>query len=216
MLEIIGAGFGRTGTHSLALALERLGLGPCYNLLEVPKNQGHVEIWNQAMEGRPVDWQQLFGAYQSTVEWPSVAFIDELVEQFPNAKVILTVREAESWYESASRTIFEGLELSAHNPDPIRREHGGLGRRLILEHTFHGRQREKEYAIAVYQKHIQYVIEMVPQERLLQFNVKDGWEPLCKFLNEPVPKEAFPRLNERTEFMASEPEWAKRLRESRK
>jgi len=150
------------------------------------------------------------------VEWPSVAFIDQLVGQFPNAKVILTVREAKSWYESASRTIFEGLELSAHNPDPIKREQGGLGRRLILEHTFHGRQREKEYAIAIYQKHIQHVSEMVPQERLLNFNVKDGWEPLCKFLSKPVPEDTFPRLNERTEFIASEPEWAKRLRESRK
>ena len=215
MLEVIGAGFGRTGTHSLGLALEKLGFGPCYNLPEVTKNPNHIEIWNNAIDGTPVDWKYLFSSYKSAVEWPSVTFIHELVQYFPEAKIILTLREPESWYESAKKTIFEGLELSAHNPDPIKRERSGMMRRLILERTFAGKYRDKEYAMAIYQKHIQQVIEIVPQESLLQFDIKDGWHPLCGFLKKPIPQEPFPWLNERTKFMASEPEWAKKIKESK-
>ncbi len=143
-------------------------------------------------------------------------FYRELIQHFSSARVILTLREPESWYESASRTIFEGLELSAHNPDPLKRESGGLNRRLILERTFENRYDDKEFAINIYKKHIQQVLETVPGERLLGFDVRDGWEPLCEFLQKPVPKESFPWLNERTEFMASEPEWAKKVKQEKK
>jgi len=213
MLKIIGAGFGRTGTHSLGLAFERLGLGPCYNINEVSKNLDHTEIWNAALNGKPVDWNSLFANYASTVEWPAVAFLPTLIEHFPNAKVILTLRNPESWYESANTTIFDGLEMSAHNPDPIKRENSGMARRLILEHTFGGKYRDKKYTLEVYQKHIQNVIEWVPADRLLKFNVTDGWEPLCAFLNQSIPDEPFPRVNERTEFLASAPEWTKKIKQ---
>jgi len=127
----------------------------------------------------------------------------------------LTLREPETWYESASKTIFEGLELSAYNPDPLKRERGSMNRRLILERTFEGRQHDKQFAINVYKKHIQKVVETVPGEKLFQFDVRDGWEPLCKFLQRPIPNESFPWLNERTEFMASEPEWAKKIKQDK-
>lgn len=212
MLEVIGVGFGRTGTHSLRVALEKLGFGPCYNIREVVKNADHTELWNNAIEGKSVDWNHLFKTYQSSVEWPGAFFYRELVQHFPKAKVILTLREPESWYESASKTIFEGLELSAHNPDLLKRESSSLNRRLILERTFESRYHDKQFAINIYKKHIQRVLESVPSERLLQFDIRDGWEPLCKFLQRPVPQESFPWLNERTKFMASEPEWAKKFR----
>lgn len=212
MLQVVGAGFGRTGTHSLGLALKKLGFGPCYNIREVSKNPGHTEIWNNAMDENPVDWDFLFASYNSAVEWPTVAFLPELVHHYPKAKVVLTLRDPESWYESASATIFDALELSAHNPDPIKRERSGMKRRLILEQTFAGRYREKEYAIEVYRQHNQNVIKMVPPERLLQYHVKDGWEPLCEFLVKSVPDEPFPRLNERTDFLASAPDWANRIK----
>jgi hypothetical protein len=121
-------------------------------------------------------------SYASAVEWPSVAFFDYLIEQFPDAKVILTLRDPESCYESAKNTIFERLELSAHNPDRIKRESSGIIRRLILEHTFGGRYWEKEYSIGVYQAHMEHVVNVATKERLLKFEVKDGWEPLCSLL----------------------------------
>jgi hypothetical protein len=162
VLQVIGAGFGRTGTHSLGLALEKLGFGPCYNIIEVTKIPHHTMLWNDAIDGKSVDWDFLFTNYTSTVEWPAVAFLFELITHYPNAKVILTLRDADSWYESAIATIFDGLELSAHNPDPIKREKGSMKRRLILEHTFEGKYRDKENTIKIYNKHIQNVIELLP------------------------------------------------------
>jgi len=196
--------------------LKTLGFGPCYNILEIAKNPGHAALWECALQGEPVDWDLLFKDYQSSVEWPGVAFLTVLINQFPKAKVVLTLREAKSWYESASATIFDGLELSAHNPDPVKRKGSALNRRLILEHTFGNRHREKEHALEVYRLHQQLVREIVPPPNLLQYNVKDGWEPLCLFLGKPVPDKPFPWLNERTAFMASEPKWAKKIKRERK
>lgn len=213
MLQVIGAGFGRTGTHSLGEALEKLGFGPCYNIPEVAKNPGHTEIWETAMDGKPIDWNLLFAEYKSSVEWPAVAFLPELLEYFSDAKFILTLRDPESWYESARTTIFEALELSSHNPDLIKRERSGMKRRLILDRTFGGRYRDKKCALEVYQKHIQNVIDLIPSGRLLQFNIKEGWEPLCSFLGKPIPNASFPKLNERSEFLASTPDWAKKLKQ---
>jgi hypothetical protein len=209
MLEIIGAGFGRTGTHSLALALDKLGFGPCYTIQEVANNHDHTQFWNNAMNGKKVDWYHLFSSYKSCVEWPSVFFFQELAYRFPQAKFILTLREPETWYESASKTIFEALELSAFNPDPKKRENSNMNRRLILECTFEGRHHDREFATEVYRKHIQRVIDFIPGERLLQFDVRDGWEPLCKFFQKPIPQEPFPWLNARSAFIASKPAWAK-------
>lgn len=209
MLKVIGAGFGRTGTHSLGMALEKLGFDPCYNILEIAKNPDHVDLWNKAVDGKPVDWNYTFRSYQSSVEWPGIGFLDQLIGQFPQATFILTQRDPESWYESASKTIFEGLELSVYNPDRLKRERGAILRRLILERTFGGQHRNKEHAIEVYRKHNQQVLRTVPKERLLQFDVRDGWKPLCDFLQKPIPKDPFPRLNERDDFLSSQPAWAK-------
>ena len=216
MLEVMGTGFGRTGTHSLGLALEKLGFGPCYSMHEVARNPGHCEIWNHAMDGKPIDWVSFFHSYKSAVEWPSVAFFDEILQRFPTTLIILTMRDPESWYESAANSIFEALELSAYNPDPEKRESSGVSRRLILDHTFGGRYWDKQYALEVYQEHIDHVVRIVPKERLLQFEVKEGWEPLCKFLGKRVPNEPFPRMNERTAFINSAPEWAKSIRTARR
>ena len=128
MLEVIGAGFGRTGTHSLGLALEKLGFGPCYNVLEVSRNPGHTETWNSAIDGKTADWDMLFASYRSAVEWPAVSFLPEITRHYSEARAVLTLRDPESWYESASATIFDGLELSAHNPDPIKRERSRMSK----------------------------------------------------------------------------------------
>jgi hypothetical protein len=216
MLEVIGAGFGRTGTHSLGLALEKFGFGACDNTLEISKNPGHTEIWSRAMVGEPVDWDSLFAFYKSAVEWPAVSFLPELVQHFPGAKVVLTVRDPESWYESANATIFDGIELSARNPEPDKRRRSGLQRRLILERTFAGKHRDKSYAIEIFQQHNQNVVQTVPPERLLQFDVRSGWEPLCAFLDKPVPDAPFPRVNERTAFLALAPDWAKKILDGNK
>jgi hypothetical protein len=211
MLQVIGAGFGRTGTHSLAAALDKLGLGPCYTILEIGHNAGHREIWNDALEGRPVDWMALYQGYHSAVEWPTVSFLPRLLPQFPEAKVILTVRDPDSWYESAAATIFPGLEASAQHPDPEIRARSGLIRRLILEQTFSGKYWDKSSAIQIYQDHIREVEKLVPSNRLLHYQAAEGWRSLCAFLEVAEPYEPFPRQNERASFLASAPEWSRKI-----
>lgn len=208
MLQVIGAGFGRTGTHSLGLALEMLGFGPCYTLLDTNKNPGHIDVWNNAIDGNPVNWNALYQNYRSAVEWPAISFLPQLIQQFPEARIILTLRDPESWYESAAATIFPGLEATARHPDPEIKARSHMQRRLILERVFSGKYWDKMHTINVYQNHIRDVINMVPANRLLPYRVRDGWGPLCKFLSLPEPDEPFPRQNERAGFLASAPEWA--------
>lgn len=215
-LEVIGAGFGRTGTHSLAHALEILGFGPCYHTLEVPRNPGHTAIWLDAIDGKEVDWDSLFKSYKSSVEWPALAFLRPLLRQYPEAKVVLTLRAAADWYESASATIFEGIELGRHNPDQERRERGRINRRLILEQLFSNKHQDKAHAMRVYEEHIENVKDWVPLERLLSFRVSEGWAPLCAFLGVSEPKEAFPKLNDRESMLSQMPDWARKIKDSKK
>ncbi|MCL7453243.1 MAG: sulfotransferase family protein [Anaerolineae bacterium] len=209
MLEVIGAGLGRTGTHSLAQALEILGFGPCYTILDVNRNPGHFDLWTAAVAGEAVDWQKLYHNYRSAVEWPTVAFLPSILAQYPSAKVVLTLRDADSWYESASVTIFPALESTAKHPDPQQRARSTLKRRLILQDVFGGKYWDKEHALSVYKNHNRSVIDLVPGERLLQYSITEGWEPLCRFLAVDIPGQVFPHRNERAEFIRSAPDWAK-------
>src|SRR3712207_228473 len=105
-IEVIGAGFGRTGTMSLKVALEELGFGPCYHMIELFGHPEHVELWETASQGKPVDWEKLFSGYRATTDWPACSFYGELMQRYPNAKVILTVRDPDRWYESTYNTIY--------------------------------------------------------------------------------------------------------------
>lgn len=212
-LQVIGAGLGRTGTHSLAAALELLGFDPCYHILELDRNPGHLSLWSDALDGKPVDWNTIYESYRSAVEWPTVSFLPQVIAQYPQAKVILTQRDPGSWYESANATIFEGLELSAHNPNPARRESSAFKRQLILETVFGGKYRDKAHAIKVYMQHTINVMQLVPAERLLQYRVTEGWEPLCDFLGVDVPGEPFPRRNDRASHLNQMPDWARRRKD---
>ena len=205
MIKVIGAGLGRTGTHSLAVALDRLGFGPCYTIFDMKK---HHEMWQSALDGQPVNWIALFENFQSTMEWPAVSFLPELVEIFPEAKVILTLRNAESWYDSAASTIFPSLESTAQHPDLEIRKRTRLSRRLVLHRQFNGEYWNKTKTIAVYQNHIRTVKLLIPKENLLCFDVKSGWSPLCSFLDVDEPSEPFPKINTRADQMASAPTWA--------
>lgn len=211
-LKVIGAGFGRTGTHSLATALNQLGLGPCYTFHDIRKNLDHTSLWNDALDGKEINWDDIYRGYQSAVEWPSVTFLPQLLIKYPDAKFILTMREPEAWFESASATIFEGLELSQYNPDKTKQATSVIKRRLILDTTFGGKYREKVHAIKMYEQHIQMVQELIPSGQLLQFHVKQGWAPLCEFLEVPVPAAPFPSGNDRASFLSQMPDWARKIK----
>ena len=202
-LQVIGAGFGRTGTLSLKFALEKLGVGPCYHMMEVFGKADHIAAWADATADRPVDWDGLFEGYNSAVDWPACSFWRELSERYPEGKVLLSLRDPERWYESVSNTIYQAMMAPAWGEDDVQRAHHKMARELILERTFGGRFEDKEHAIAVYNRHNDEVKASVPPERLLVFEAAQGWEPLCAFLGLPMPDEPFPRVNTTDEFRAA-------------
>ncbi len=201
-LSVIGAGFGRTGTMSSKLALEKLGLGKCYHMLEVRENPDHAAVWSSAVDGGQVEWDSLFAGFGAAVDWPACHFWRELAAHYPDAKVMLTVRDPERWYQSVRNTIYRAMTGPIADDDTNRRERMGMANKIILEQTFDGRFEDRAHAIDVYQRHNEAVRRDVPAERLLVHEVAQGWDPLCRFLGLPVPDEPFPQLNTTAEFRA--------------
>jgi Sulfotransferase domain len=180
---VIGAGFGRTGTMSLKVALEELGFGPCYHVSEVFDNPEHVDRWEAAREGR-ADWEELFRGYRASVDWPGAAFYEELMERYPNAKVILTVRDPEMWCESVRGTIYN-IQYVASSPIfslpavfvPGMRHTRRIARMasgLAWRDMFDGRFEDRGYTIEVFERWNEEVKRRVPAERLLVYEVKEG------------------------------------------
>jgi hypothetical protein len=179
-------------------------------MTEVFAHPEHADFWVAAWHGEPVDWEGVLGDYEATLDWPACTFYEELMRQHPDARVLLTVRDPERWYESTRSTIYELTRLIENST--ISRVIFGLvgllvfggftGRRsslandVIWEGTFDGRFEDKAYAMEVFEHHNEEVKRRVPEDRLLVYEVKEGWEPLCEFLGVPVPDEPFPHLND--------------------
>lgn len=202
-LKIIGAGFGRTGTLSLKTALETLGFGPCYHMMEVMGRPEHVAIWHRVAFGGPIDWDVLFKDFQATVDWPAARVWRELAQHYPDAKVLLSVRDPEKWWRSMSDTIYPAMMMKL--PDkapPVMRQQMEMARKLVATDTFNGRFEDKDYAIAVFRKHVDEVRAAIDPKRLLIYDVAEGWAPLCKFLGVAEPAEPFPRLNDTATIQA--------------
>jgi len=198
-LEVIGAGYGRTGTLTLKTALEMLGFGPCHHMLEVMGNPEQVAFWNRAADGEAVDWEEVYAGYRSTVDWPGCHFYAELAERYPKAKVILSTRDANRWYESMSETILKGMSEMGLKDEVPRDNPMYFGAVLIAREVFNF-DYSRENAVAALERHNAAVRAAIPAERLLEFEAGDGWEPLCAFLGVPVPDAPFPRTNERENF----------------
>lgn len=202
-LAVVGAGFGRTGTLSLKAALEKLGYGRCYHMVEVlTHHPDHMKRWTAAHRRESVDWDALYLGYKASVDWPSCNFWRELSQYYPGSKVILTTRDPNQWHESVIRTIypaFLGLRMSDN-----------LGLRaagewiddMVYQGVFDGRIEDKAHAIRVYNAHIEAVTQSVPSHRLLVMDGRQTWEPLCRFLGCPIPDEPYPELNTSEEFLA--------------
>ncbi|MFN4143467.1 sulfotransferase family protein [Aestuariivirga sp.] len=197
-LQVIGAGVGRTGTYSLKLALERLGLGPTHHMEEVIKDPPrHVPGWHAAALGK-VDWDVLYEGYGSAVDWPTASFWKELSEEYPEAKVVLSTRSPESWHDSFSETIHK-LMGGADQAPPHMKPFLEMAAAVLGKAGFSGKT-SREELIAAFNAHNDAVKEGVPSGRLLVYEVRDGWEPLCDFLGCDVPDEPFPRSNNREDF----------------
>ncbi|MCB0009223.1 MAG: hypothetical protein KDE04_22315 [Anaerolineales bacterium] len=198
-MQLIGAGFGRTGTSSLKVALEMIGFGPCYHMQEVIKHPGHVGPWLRAGRGESVDFAALLAGYQAGVDYPVANFYRELMATFPEAKVLLSVRDPQAWYDSTLETIYQMHFLPRwfRRVNPLFDRFLAMVELIVWDGLFEGRFEEKERALAIFADHVAEVKTTVPPEKLLVFDVREGWEPLCAFLEVPVPDQPFPHVNDR-------------------
>lgn len=212
-LQIIGAGIGRTGTESLKLALETLGFDSCYHMSELFNHPDGIREWEKMERGETVDYQTLFAGFEAGVDLPVALYYKILMEEFPKAKVILTLRDPDKWYESASKTIFKpisnwliyGLRMIGlfSNKHYFIAKILSFVKRVGHEGLFDNRMKDKEACKIIFNQWNKNVIEFVPPERLLIFDVKHGWKPLCAFLEVPVPDCPFPHANRKEDFKKS-------------
>jgi hypothetical protein len=209
-MRLIGAGLPRTATLSQKVALEMLGLGPCYHMVNVLGDLDLVPQWRQAVNGN-VDWDELFGDCKATVDWPGSFFYRELMEAYPDAKVLLSVRDGDAWARSMRQTIWGTLygdELVGHlsraraEVDPQWRGYTELMTEMWQRSgLLAGQGTSDDWMANAMRRYHEEVQETVPADRLLVWEPADGWEPLCAFLGLPVPETPFPRLNDSAQFV---------------
>jgi Sulfotransferase domain len=194
-LQVVGAGLGRTGTHSLKLALERLLGGPCYHMVEVFAHPEHVTGWHAAIDGKDQDWTWLDG-YTAIVDWPGAAVWHEMAAASPSAMVLLSTRESpEVWWGSFSQTILAAVERG-FGPDM----EAWFSMATDMLSRFCPSYQDPKAAMAAYEAHNDSVRRRVPPDRLIEWAPGDGWEPLCTALGIPEPAESFPHVNSTDEF----------------
>jgi hypothetical protein len=195
-LKVIGAGLGRTGTLSLKLALEHIGFGKCYHMSEMlAQFRAHLPLWIESAKGNP-RWDTIFAGYQSSTDYPGCMFWRDLMAKYPDARIILTSRNPDKWFESVTATVFSDKHRARLEGDPLMAEFFALTIFDDLGDRLGDRARMIEYFNAWNQA----VIDEVPSEKLLVFQASDGWEPLCEFLGVPVPPAPYPRVNSREQM----------------
>ncbi len=211
-IKIIGAGFPRTGTNTLRESLTQLGYVKTYHMKELIVHPENLHYWETLSRTGTTNWEELYNGYQATVDFPCYPWYKEHLKQYPDAKVILTLRPFEDWYSSVYNTIWQ-----AQNPPESQR--AAMGERLasdphlrsvmqvmefakvhFMDIPFQGRFIDKEHAEKVYNNHNEEVKKHVPAKQLLVFEVREGWEPLCTFLNKPIPEQPLPHTNKREDF----------------
>lgn len=201
-ITVIGSGFGRTGTASLKRALEMLGFGPCHHMEEVMENPEQVAHWQAFVAGESVDWNEVFKGYRAQVDWPGAHVWRELAAAYPDAKIVHSVRPEDAWWKSFSATIgnlfgrYKEMELPPHVTAMMEAMEVA-----IVGETFEGNLTDRENALEAYRRRTAEVRAAIPPERLLVFDVSEGWAPLCAFLGVATPNEPFPRVNSTEEFL---------------
>ena len=215
-IKIVGAGFGRTGTKSLKHALEMLGFGPCYHMIELHQNPERLSFWLEAAETGKTNWDGLFEGYNSCVDWPASHYWRELADYYPDAKVLLSVRSAESWVKSIQSTIFKSLRTFPDMPPGMERDRRVMNYEIIAKRTFDERLDDDDHLVSAFNDHIAEVQRSIAPERLLTYDGSQGWEPLCKFFGVPTPEEPYPFTNTTADFQERARERAQELAKSSK
>lgn len=199
-LEVIGAGYGRTGTESLRAALESLGFGPCHHMHVMRDHPEYFPVWQDFAVGKHKDWDALYEGFRAAVDFPTAAYWRELVSHFPKAKVILTTRDPEAWYESATASVMKLIAERDQIKDPHQRDVLEFSDKIVGKNYFKDRGADKDYMIGRLVEHERNVRQALPEDRLLVYRVSEGWEPLCSFLEVDVPQIEFPFANSKDDY----------------
>lgn len=201
-MKVIGAGFGRTGTMSTKIALQQLGRGPCLHMIDLlADNQDLAQTFLDAHGGKQVDWKMELRDWEAAVDWPACTFYKQLMDAFPDASVVLNVRDSEGWYKSTYDTIYAAAMSIDSDPEMRERPAAKMIRSVVWDGDLEGDFANKSRAIEIFERWNEEVQEYVPKDRLLVFDVKQGWEPLCAFLSMSVPEQPFPRANDTATFL---------------
>ncbi|KAJ3312430.1 hypothetical protein HDV04_003180 [Boothiomyces sp. JEL0838] len=202
-INVICVGFGRTGTSSLSLAIKELGFD-CHHMFDAIQFRNFdlwLKAWKEKQEGKTETLQKILANYQAVSGWPASAFYKELLMLNPKAKVILTIRDPDSWYTSCSDTIASSeLRIPWMAEMFIFPRMNECLDSIVWNGTFNGKFNDKEYAISVYKQHIEEVKACVPADRLLVVHIKEGYKPICDFLSVPIPYTPFPHSNDKEQF----------------
>jgi len=199
-LQVVGAGLGRTGTHSLKLALEQLLGGPCYHMMETFGRPDDIPVWHAAVQGEMPDWNGFLREYRATVDWPAAEFWRAISAANPDAIVLLSSRDADSWWTSANNTIFQVIR----RPVPDGEETARIQLAMIndLMRHFCPDWTDETAAKRAFEAHNAAVRAAVPADRLVDYRPGDGWAPICEKLGLPEPSDPFPHVNTTDEFRA--------------
>ncbi|ORY62132.1 P-loop containing nucleoside triphosphate hydrolase protein [Pseudomassariella vexata] len=212
-MKVLLLGVGRTGTASMRAAMQQLGYVDTYHMMSCSiENPPDALLWMDALKakydgvGKPFereDWDKLLGNAQAVCDWPACAFAEELIQAYPEAKVVLTGRDVDSWHASTMKTVYwrvtdhelrwlSNFSWAASMYYPMLKKFFDT----FFEGDFPNRGKD------VYKRHYENVKSLVPPENLLEFRVQDGWEPLCEFLGERVPYgQKFPKVNDNNDFV---------------
>ena len=194
-IEVIAAGLGRNATLSMKFALEALGFGPCHHMTEVlADGRRQVPLWMDAAAGKP-DWDAVFEGYRSTSDYPSATFWREIAAHYPEAKIVLTTRDPDHWFDSVSETIFAPRMMQSMAGTPV----AEMMQATVFD-PLDGDPSDRAFVTDWYARRNAEVVAAFPSERLLSFHPRDGWLSLCSFLGVPVPDFPFPRVNSREEL----------------
>ena len=220
-IKIIGAGFPRTGTTTLKKSLEYLGYIKTHHMKELLVKPTNLHYWLDLESKGTTDWDALYEGYQATVDFPCYPYYKQHMDRYPDAKVILTVRPFDNWYESAKNTVRKaapqtiseklGMLFKMATNTQIRQavKCVQMFERIFWDKQMKGKFDDKTFAEKVWNEHIEEVKAYVPAEKLLIYDVRDGWRPLCKFLNKEIPSEPLPHLNKKENFKKMLPELLK-------
>jgi len=211
-IKIIGAGLPRTGTNTLKQSLEQLGHKHVYHMKELLVHPEKLHYWKTLDETGDTDWDAMYEGYDGTVDFPGYPWYKEHMKKYPNAKVIMTVRDFESWYKSVDSTVFRaGPQTPLEKIKMIGKLLSSARARNVVKcikwfkkvffsEQMQGRFGDKEFAKKFWEDHIADVKAFVPEDNLLVYDVRDGWGPLCKFLGVEEPSEPLPHLNKKENF----------------